>query len=57
MRKDVGHRSVTLQDGDLARLFITDIDETIAERKRRKKGTGNLEVPLLSETKPEEVAE
>ena len=34
MRKDVGHSPFTLQDGDLSRLFINDIDETIAQRKK-----------------------
>jgi hypothetical protein len=36
MRKDVGHSPFTLQDGDLSRLFINDIDETIAQRKKPK---------------------
>jgi hypothetical protein len=47
MRKDVGHRSLTLTDGDLARLFITDIDETIAARKARKHSSNS---PLASST-------
>ena len=36
IRKDVGHRSATLADGDLARLFLTDVDESIAARKRKR---------------------
>jgi hypothetical protein len=29
MRKDLGHGSFTLQDGDIARMFINDIDDVI----------------------------
>ncbi len=36
MRKDIGHGSLSLQDGDLARLFITDIDEQVALRKTKQ---------------------
>lgn len=41
IRKDVGHRSITLADGDLARLFLTDVDETIAARKLHKRSARN----------------
>jgi len=49
MRKDIGHSSVSLMDGDLARLFITDIDETIAERKKLRARGRKLPTPNPAE--------
>jgi uncharacterized protein (DUF486 family) len=39
MRKDIGHSAYSLQDGDLSRLFINDVDETIAARKAASRGS------------------
>lgn len=36
MRKDLGHPTISLTEGDLARLFVTDVDKAIAERKKRR---------------------
>jgi hypothetical protein len=44
MRKDVGHTKVGSFRGDLARLFINDIDEVLAESKATKR-RNHLELP------------
>jgi len=33
MRKDLGHSSLSMQDGDIARLFINDIDQVLGKSK------------------------
>jgi hypothetical protein len=35
MRKDVGHGSFTIQDGDILRLFVNDVDEEMAKLKQK----------------------
>lgn len=35
MRKDLGHNSLSIQDGDIARLFINDVDEVLGKSKQR----------------------
>ena len=36
MRKDLGHTNRGIKQGDILRLFVTDIDSVLAERKGRR---------------------
>ncbi|HSX35312.1 MAG TPA: hypothetical protein VLH84_00055 [Patescibacteria group bacterium] len=37
MRKDLGHSSLGIKDGDIARLFINDVDDYLSKRKQQPK--------------------
>ncbi|MBV9025970.1 MAG: hypothetical protein JO362_19770 [Streptomycetaceae bacterium] len=52
IRKDFGHKGIAVKKGDLLGLFITDIDQVLANRRRSPSRRNQVSVPSVSEETP-----